>query len=237
MPITKPLPAVNRLITALPDPERQRFLAGCEQVTLTFGEVLAKPGPPLRYVYFPTDSFISLTTMMNGPARLGVMLVGNEGMLGISLLLGLDLSLMHASVMGPGLALRMESAQFCRELELSAACRSLLQRYLYVMMGQLAQTAACNRFHLLEARLSRLLLMAEDRAHSNRIHVTHELLSRILGVRRVGITKAAGTLQNRKLIRYHRGDIRILDRSGLEASACSCFKSDNSLYAQILQSS
>jgi CRP-like cAMP-binding protein len=237
VPITKPVPAVNRLIAGLPDTERQRFLAKCEQVTLTFGEVLAKPGTPLLHVYFPTESFISLTTTLNGATRLGVMLIGEEGMLGISLILGLNLSSLHASVLGPGQALRMETGQFCRELELSFAWRRLLKRYLYVMMGQLAQTAACNRFHLLEARLARWLLMAQDRAHSERFHVTHEFLALILGVRRVGITKAASRLQKRKLIRYHRGDIRILDRSGLEASACSCFCSDNSLYSLIMQAS
>nr|WP_256557852.1 Crp/Fnr family transcriptional regulator [Marinobacterium sedimentorum] len=221
----------------MPDTERQRFLANCEQVTLNFDEVLAKPGTPLLYVYFPTQSFISLTTTMNGATRLGVMLIGEEGMLGISLILGLNLSSLHASVLGPGQALRMETAQFCRELELSFAWRRLLKRYLYVMMGQLAQTAACNRFHLLEARLARWLLMAQDRAQSDRFHVTHEFLALILGVRRVGITKAASTLQKRKLIRYRRGDIRILDRAGLEASACSCFCSDNSLYSLIMQAS
>ncbi|ANG62710.1 Crp/Fnr family transcriptional regulator [Marinobacterium aestuarii] len=233
----QPVPAINRLIAALPAPEQQRFLARCEPVTLSFGEVLATPDAPLLYVYFPTESFISLTTTLNGSTLLGVMLVGDEGMLGISLVLGLNLSCLHASVLAPGQALRMETAQFCRELELSAAWRRLLQRYLYVMMGQLAQTAACNRFHLLEARLARWLLMAQDRAHSDCFHVTHEFLARILGVRRVGITKAASRLQKRKLIRYHRGDIRILDRNGLEASACSCFGSDNSLYSRIMQAS
>ncbi|MBY4675015.1 Crp/Fnr family transcriptional regulator [Marinobacterium arenosum] len=236
MPTTKSAPAVNRLITALPSAERQRFLAGCERVTLTFGEVLAEPGSPLLHVYFPTESFICLTTTINGHTRLGVMLVGDEGMLGISLILGLNLSLLHASVLGPGQALRMESAQFCRELELSSAWQRLLKRYLYVMMGQLAQTSACNRFHPLEARLARWFLMAQDRAHSDYFHVTHECLAQILGVRRVGITKAASMLQKRKLIRYHRGDIRILDRGGLEASACSCLRLDQSLYAQFLES-
>nr|WP_067298224.1 Crp/Fnr family transcriptional regulator [Marinobacterium profundum] len=236
MPITQPVPVFNRLITALPDLERQRFLASCEPVTLSFGEVLATPDAPLLHVYFPTQSFICQTTTINGASRLGVLLAGDEGMLGISLILGLNLSNLHASVLGPGQALRMETRQFCRELDLSVAWHRLLQRYLYVMMGQLAQTATCNRFHLLEARLARWLLMAQDRAHSDQFHATHEFLARTLGVRRVGITKAASMLQNRKLISYHRGDIKILDRYGLEASACSCFCSDNSLYTQIMQS-
>jgi CRP-like cAMP-binding protein len=235
VPATKPVPAVNRLIAALPRPERQRFLAGCEPVTLAFGEILAEPGAPISHVYFPTESFISLTTTMNGPARLGLLLVGDEGMLGISLILGLNRSPLHASVQGPGQALRMEAAQFCRELEPGAALQALLKRYLYVMMGQLARTGVCNRFHLLEARLARWLLMAQDRAHADCFHVTHEFLAQILGVRRVGITKAASALQNRKLIRYRRGDIRILDRGGLEASACSCFRLDKSLYARIME--
>jgi hypothetical protein len=204
VPATKPVPAVNRLIAALPRPERQRFLAGCEPVTLAFGEILTEPG-------------------------------GDEGMLGISLILGLNRSPLHASVQGPGQALRMEAAQFCRELEPGAALQALLKRYLYVMMGQLARTGVCNRFHLLEARLARWLLMAQDRAHADCFHVTHEFLAQILGVRRVGITKAASALQNRKLIRYRRGDIRILDRGGLEASACSCFRLDKSLYARIME--
>ncbi|NVK40996.1 MAG: Crp/Fnr family transcriptional regulator [Oceanospirillaceae bacterium] len=234
MPATKPAPAVNRLIAALPHPERQRFLAGCKRVTLAFGEILAEPGAPITHVYFPTESFISLTTTMNGPARLGLLLVGDEGMLGISLILGQDRSPLHASVQGPGQALRMEAAQFCRALECGGALPTQLKRYLYVMMGQLAQTGVCNRFHLLEARLARWLLMAQDRAHRDGFHVTHEYLARMLGVRRVGITKAASALQHRKLIRYHRGDVRILDRGGLEASACSCFQLDKSLYARIM---
>lgn len=235
MPATKPVPAVNRLIAALPRPERQRFLASCEPVTLAFGEILAEPGAPISHVYFPTASFISLTTAMNGSSRLEVLQVGDEGMLGVSLILGLNRSSLRASVQGPGQALRMEAAHFCHALELSTALPALLKRYLYVMMGQLAQAGVCNRFHLLEARLARWLLMAQDRAHADCFHVTHELLAQILGVRRVGITKAASALQNRKLIRYHRGDIRILDRGGLEALACSCFRLDKSLYARIME--
>ena len=218
----------------MPRKGRQRFLAGCEQVELVFAEVLAEPGQRICHVHFPTTSFVSLTTPVNGAASLEVGLIGDEGMLGISLALGVEISPLHALVLGAGTALRMDRAQFRRELEQSPKLQRLLNRYLYVLMRQLAQTAACTRFHVVEARLARLLLMTHDRAHSDEFHVTHEFLAHMLGVRRVGVTKAATSLQNRKLITYHRGAMTVLDHGRLEAASCGCYAADIASYDRIM---
>ncbi len=234
MPDTRSAPAANRLLAALPRKDRERLMAGCEPVELVFAEVLAEPGVRLRYVYFPTESFISLVAPIDGRPSLEVGLIGNEGMLGISLILGVEVSPLLAVVQGEGPAWRMDADTFCRELGLSTALQGLLQRYLYVELSQLAQTAACNRFHLLEARLARWLLMTQDRAHSVEFHVTQEILAHLLGVRRVGVTKAASSLQNNKLISYCRGNIRIVDRDGLEAASCGCYQADKASYAEMM---
>jgi len=188
----------------------------------------------LSHVYFPTGCFISLIMPIDASAALEVGMVGAEGMFGLPLALGVDVSPVRAVVQGAGSALRMDAAIFRRELARSEALQRQIDRYVFVQLSQLAQTAACTRFHVVEARLARWLLMTQDRAISGKFHVTQEFLAYMLGVRRVGVTKAASSLQARRLIRYSRGNITVLDRRGLKAAACGCYRADLESYDRML---
>ena len=214
----------NSLLAALPRKEYSRLLGGLEPVTLSFGEVLYEPEERIRHVYFPGSSLVSLLTLVDGHLALEVGLIGRDGVVGVPLILGHKESSVRALVQGTGTALRMEAAQFLAEFKLSPSLRQELYRYTHTLMAQISQTAACNRFHLVEERLARWLLMTHDRVKSDQFHMTHEFLGHMLGVRRVGVTKAAQVLQERKLIRYSRGDITVLDRGGLETAACQCYE-------------
>ncbi len=235
MPSTLTVLATNRLLAALPNKDRTRLLDHCEQVELVIAETLYRAGEPISHVYFPTGSFISMVMPIDDGARLEVGLVGTEGMLGVTLILGVDAAPFDAVVQGAGTALRLTTAAFLHDLAQSPALLQGLKHYLYVSITQLAQTAACNRYHVVEARLARWLLMSQDRAHSDCFHVTHLFLAFMLGVRRVGITKAANSLQQQKLISYHRGDITIIDRVGLEAAACGCYRAGQETYERIMK--
>ncbi len=216
--------AANSMLAALPRRQYQRLLTGLESVALTFGEVLYEPGERIRHVYFPSDSLVSLLTLVDDHLALEVGMVGREGMVGVPLALGRDVSPVRALVQGSGTAMRMKSARFSEEIRKSPQLQQGVNRYTGALMAQVTQTAACNRFHVVEARLARWLLMTRDRVQLDEFRLTHEFLGHMLGVRRVGVTMAARALQKRKLIRYSRGKIRILDRRGLERAACSCYE-------------
>jgi len=234
MPTVRRAAPPNRLLAALPPRLSARLIAASDGVDLKLGTVLNEANARITHVYFPTEGFVSLMVPVDGTSNLEVGLVGNEGMVGAPLILGMDRSPLRALVQGAGPAWRMSARAFTRELGLSAALRNLLHRYMQVRISQLAQTAACTRFHLVEARLARWLLMTQDRAHGDVFHVTHEFLAFMLGVRRVGVTRAATALQNRKLISYHRGEVSVLNRLGMEAASCSCYQADRDSYASLL---
>ncbi len=218
------LPIPNMLLAALPRRVYRELLPALSPVTLAFGDVLYEPRKPMRDVYFPSACLVSLLTVVEDHLALEVGMVGREGMVGVALALGVDASPVRALVQGGGPALRMSRARFKRALIESGSLEHELHGYIHLLMGQISQTAACNRFHATGARLARWLLMTRDRVGSGEFQMTQAFLSAMLGVRRVGVTEAASTFQERGLMAYRRGSIEILDHRGLEAAACSCYR-------------
>ena len=223
-------PRTNRLLDRLAEDERTRLLASCEEVHLAFAEILAEPGAQVPHVLFPTGSFISLLAPIGRKEVLEVAITGNEGMYGMPAALGVGTSPVRALVQGAGAAWRIETARFGRELEGSPGLRACVDGYAHVLMSQVIHTAGCNRFHRIEQRVARWLLVTSDRSHSSTFSMTQAFLAYMLGVRRVGITEAAVRLQRRGLIDYTRGEIVIVDREGLERVACTCYRSDLRVY-------
>jgi CRP-like cAMP-binding protein len=226
--------AENQLIELLPGKARRRLLDISEQVQLVQSDVLGGAGLPTRHVYFPVDGFISLITSIDGKPVIEVGMVGREGMCGAQVALQVLTQPLHALVQGAGRAWRVPISPFRRELVRCAPLRLIMDRYLYVLMLQLAYASACTRFHQIDARLCRWLLMMQDRAHADTFGVTQEFLSFMLGVRRVGISGAAAALQQNNLIEYSRGRVTVLNRKGLEAASCSCYADDRRVYTRIM---
>jgi CRP-like cAMP-binding protein len=215
--------AGNRLLASLPDADLARLSSLCDTVTVQVGDVLYEPGHAIEHVYFPADSLISLLAVAEGRMTLEVGSVGREGMLGASAALGRELAQMRAVVQRAGRASRIGRERFCAEFSRTESLQRLLYRYTDTLLAQAIQIAVCSRFHVLEARLARSLLITRDRLQSEKFHLTHEFLAHALGVRRVGVTKAASALLQQKLINYSRGNIEIIDPTGLEAASCRCY--------------
>ena len=214
----------NLLLAALPPQELASMLPALDQVEVEVGAVLCEPGDPIRHIYFPHDCLVSLMAVAEGRMTLEVGLVGHEGMLGGTVALGHDTAQVRAVVQRAGSASRMDGAAFRAEFANNAALQRVLYRYTDAQLAQAIQIAVCSRFHVLEARLARSLLITRDRLKSDKFHLTHEFLAHALGVRRVGVTKAASALQQQGLIIYSRGNIEILDADGLAAASCKCYE-------------
>ena len=214
----------NQLLAALPPGDLAHVASMLEPVQIEVGEVLCEPGQAIRHIYFPHDSLVSLLGVAEGRMTLEVGLVGREGMLGATVALGHDCAQVRAIVQRAGGASRMDSGAFRTEFARNPALQRVLYRYTDMLLAQAIQIAVCSRFHVLEARLARSLLVTRDRLQSDKFHLTHEFLAHALGVRRVGVTKAASALQQQGLIIYSRGNIEILDAEGLAAASCKCYE-------------
>ncbi|MDT5121349.1 MAG: hypothetical protein QOC96_831 [Acidobacteriota bacterium] len=229
---SRPPPIQNQLLAALPDKEYKRLLPHLESVSLSFMEVLYESGEPITHIYFPNDGLISLLIVMEDETPREVGLIGNEGMLGTAVVLGMKTTPIRALIQMPGSAVRMKAQALREELKPGGRLQSVLQRYTHALFTQVSQSAACTGSHELKPRLARWLMMTHDRAPGDEFVMKHEFMAMMLGVTRSMVTRVAGSLQNEKMIRYTRGQVTILDRSRLEATACECYGAVKAEYAR-----
>jgi CRP-like cAMP-binding protein len=232
MPGAKQVAVPNRLLDALPRKEYQKLIPFLEPVKLAFGEILYESHAQIRYVYFPNDCFVSMLTTVDAGRAAEVGLIGSEGMVGLPMALGVAVSPFRAVVQGGGTAMRLKTGDFRRNFRESAALKREVFLFTHLLMIQIAQTAACNRFHVVTQRMARWMLMTRDRVNSNEFRITQEFLALMLGVRRVGVSAAMSALRGRELIVYRRGTITILDLEGVAAVACGCYKTVKDAYRE-----
>jgi CRP-like cAMP-binding protein len=224
----------NALIEALPDADRARWFSHLEPVELPLGAVLYESGNRLTHVYFPTTAIVSLIYVMDDGATTEIAIVGNEGIVGVSLFMGGESTTSQAVVQSAGMGYRLKAIQMMEEFNRAGPVLNLLLRYTQALITQMAQTAVCNRHHSLEQQLCRWLLLSLDRLRSNELVVTQELIANMLGVRREGVTEAAGRLHAAGLITYRRGHITVLDRAQLERRSCECYRVVRKEYDRLL---
>jgi CRP-like cAMP-binding protein len=224
----------NSLLAALPDPEWRRWEPLLERVEMPLSQVLYEPGATLTHVYFPTTSIVSLLYVMENGASAEIAVVGNEGLVGVWLFMGGESTPSRAVVQSAGRGLRLEAQLMKDEFNRAGPVLHLLLRYTQALITQMSQTAVCNRHHTLDQQLCRWLLLSLDRLQANELTMTQELIANMLGVRREGVTEAAGKLQHAGLISYARGHIRVLDRPGLEERTCECYAVVKNEYDRLL---
>lgn len=223
MPNASNFPEQNHLLAALPDSDKKRFYPRLKLVELKLGDVIYESGQPIEFVYFPTNCIISLLYVMIDGASAEISVVGNEGMAGIAVFMGGDSTPSRTVVQSKGFAYRMPAPELTEEFNYSPEVRVLTLRYTQALITQMSQTAVCNRHHSIDQQLCRWLLLSLDRLPGNQLTMTQELIANMLGVRREGVTEAAGKLQKLKVIEYHRGHITVIDRPQLEALSCECY--------------
>ena len=216
--------STNRVLAALPRKDYERCFAKFERVELIYGETIYKTGAVIHHVYFPESGIASLLSTVNGTSTLETGIVGSEGMIGLPVFLGVKTSNSLVLVQGAGFAMRMTTEHFLAECASGAEMTRILKRFTHSLMTQTAQSAACNRYHPIESRMARWLLMTNDRMKSGKFQITQEFLSNMVGVRREAVNKAAKGFQQRGLISYNRGKLLILDLKGLKAIVCECYK-------------
>ena len=221
--VHRPAPERNHILNALPLAAREHLYPHLKHVVMPFGMVLYESGAVLRHIYFPVDSIVSLLYVLNSGASAEIAVVGNEGAVGVSLFMGGETTPSRAVVQSAGSAYRLSGARLKREFDRHGQLLNVLLRYTQSLITQMAQTAVCNRHHALDQQLCRWLLLSLDRLESNELRVTQELIASMIGVRREGVTEAAGRLQKRGVIRYSRGKITVLDRPRLEALSCEWY--------------
>jgi len=227
-------PRQNRLLDALPDAEWERWLPHLEAIEMPLGKVLYEPGVRLTHVYFPTTSIVSLLYVMEDGASAEIAVVGHDGLVGISLFMGGESTTNRAVVQSSGQGFRLKASLLMLEFNRAGPVLHLLLRYTQALITQMAQTAVCNRHHSLDQQLCRWLLLSLDRLPGNELIMTQELIANMLGVRREGVTEAAGNLDKAGLIRYRRGHITVLDRSGVEKRTCECYSVVKHEYDRLL---
>lgn len=224
----------NLLLSSLPQKDYSNVLKLGKLVELNSGEIIGEPGKEVYCTYFPIDCYISLQKKIDSKSDLEIEIIGSEGFYGLNLVLGVKVEMLRAVVESSGSAISINSKLFVEICEKNSALKQKLQNFAYVRLNQLSQMTGCNLFHVLEARLCRWILMVQDCLNSSEFYMTHESLSRKLGVRRSSITIAAGIIQKKKLISYNNGHIIVLDRSKLEASACECYQYNKKIFREFI---
>ncbi|MHA7808913.1 MAG: Crp/Fnr family transcriptional regulator [Marinobacter adhaerens] len=224
MPVAPTFPEQNLLLAALPERARERIFPKLKLVELNLGDVIYESGQPIEFVYFPTNCIVSLLYVMINGSSAEISVVGNEGMAGIAVFMGADSTPSRTVVQSSGFAYRMPASELKVEFNNDSEVRVLTLRYTQALITQMSQTAVCNRHHSIDQQLCRWLLLSLDRLPDNRLNMTQELIANMLGVRREGVTEAAGKLQRLGVIEYHRGHIAVMDRPKLEALCCECYE-------------